>query len=330
MTFRKTLLAVTFALTCGFCGTAQAGQDTVDFENIVSSDFLSIASFVNGPFVNSMGFYTSLGWDVPPTVYDLVSGPHFELSVGAGADFISLPNLNNLTALSVVSATSNLSLPSGIPLPYPVATLRLGLFNGFDAGFRYTYLPEISAAGVGGNFTGWGIDLRYKLFEGMELPTVTLSTSYDSNSGNFSVDTGSVNQTGINYTDSNNGHNYPNASLSGSSTYALNWTTRSMGIKIMVGKSLGIFYPFGAIGVQRNSGTITSSLTGSYIANLNGGTETATPFNPSGVSAGAPVVLEPKYVLGFTLGGGMGIDWSVVGESNGTDIAGSTSFALLF
>ncbi len=331
MNFRKTLLAVLLILACGMDYRAQAQTSNPDVNGLIAqanSDFQSIANFVNGPFVNSLGFYTSLGWDVPPTVYDLVSGPHFELSLGAGADFIPLPNLSNLTGLSIVSATTNLSLPSGIPLPFPVATLRVGLFNGFDAGFRYTYLPEIAAAGVGGNFTGWGIDVRYKLFEGMELPTVTLSTSYDSNSGSFSVATGNVNQTGINYTASN-GDNYPNASLSGSSNYTLNWMTRSIGMKIMVGKSLGILYPFAAIGVQRNSGTITSTLSGTYTASLNDGSQSETA-TISGVSSGVPVVLEPKYVLGFTLGGGMGIDWSVVGESNGTDVAGNTSFALLF
>jgi hypothetical protein len=322
MTFRKTLLVVSFTLICGFHSLALASPDS-DFQAQAQADFQTIAGFMNGPFINSMGFFTGLGWDVPPTVYDFVSGPHFELSVGAGADFIPLPNLGSLS-LPAVSASTNLSLPSGIPLPYPVATARIGLFNGFDAGFRYTYLPSISAAGVGGNFTGWGIDLRYKLFEGMELPTVTLSTSYDTMTGNFSVSTPNINQSGT-YTD--NGTQY-SSNLTGNSNYALNWNTKSVGAKVMVGKSLGIFYPFAGIGFQRNSGSITSTMTGNFSESLNGGA--SNPFSVNAISQGSPVVLEPKYVLGFTLGGGLGIAWSVVGESNGTDIAGSTSFALLF
>src|SRR5665213_1316158 len=336
MNFRKTLLAVLLTLACGIYGNAQAqvNNDIFGLEAQANSDFLSIAKFVNGPFVNSLGFFTSLGWDNTPGVYDLMSipGPHFGLSVGAGADFIPLPNLNNLTGLNVVSASSNFSLPSGVPLPFPVATLRMGLFPGMDAGFRYTTIPSVSVGGVGGTFTGWGLDLRYKLFDGGELPTVTLVTSFDSMTGNVSISTGNISQTGITYTASGPGQSgttYTNASLSGSSTYNLNWNTQSVGAMVMIGKSTVILYPFAGVGFQRNSGTITSSLTGSYTANLNDGSTPQT-FNPSGVSAGAPVVLEPKFEAGLNFGAGLGINWMVMAESNGTDLAASTSFLLGF
>jgi hypothetical protein len=94
----------------------------------------------------------------------------------------------------------------------------------------------------------------------------------------------------------------------------------------MVGKNLGILYPFAGIGFQRNSGTITSTISG-LTATLD-----ASDTNPvpSAVSSSAPVVLEPKYVLGFNLGAGLGLQWAVMGESNGTDIAGNTSFGLQF
>ncbi len=336
MNFRKTLLAVLLTLACGICGKAQAqvNNDIYGLEAQANFDFQSIASFVNGPFVNSLGFFTGLGWDNTPSVYDLMSipGPHFSLSVGAGADFIPLPNLNNLSGLNVVSASSNFSLPSGVPLPYPVVTARIGLFPGMDAGFRYTTIPTVSAGGVGGNMTGWGLDLRYKLFDGGELPTVTLVTSFDSMTGNVSISTGNISQTGITYTASGPGQSgttYTNASLSGSSTYNLNWNTQSVGAMVMIGKSTVILYPFAGVGFQRNSGTITSSLTGSYTANLNDGSTPQT-FNPSGVSAGAPVVLEPKFEAGLNFGAGLGINWMVMAESNGTDLAASTSFLLGF
>lgn len=332
MNFRKTLLTVAFMAVCGFYGSAQAqlNTDIYGLRNQANSDFQSIASFVNGPFVNSLGFFTSLGWDNTPSVYDLMSipGPHFSLSVGAGADFIPLPNLNNLTGLNVVSASSNFSLPSGVPLPFPVVTVRMGLFQGMDAGFRYTTIPSVSVGGVGGTFTGWGLDLRYKLFDGGELPTVTLVTSFDSMTGNVSISTGNINQTGINYT-APNGDNYPNASLTGSSIYALNWNTQSVGAMVMIGKSTVILYPFAGVGFQRNSGTITSSLNGSYTANLGDGSTPLT-INPSGVSAGTPVVLEPKFEAGLNFGAGLGINWMVMAESNGTDLAASTSFLLAF
>jgi hypothetical protein len=329
MNFRKTLLVISFTLACGLNSAAQAGQDTTDFINQVNSNFQSIAVFMNGPFVNSLGFFTSLGWDSTPTVYDLASGPHFSVNVGAGADFIGLPNTNNLS-LPFISASSTLNFPTGIPLPYPVINARLGLFNGFDVGFRYTYLPPISVSGVAGNFNGWGLDLRYKLFEGAALPTVTLSTSFDSMTGSFSVNTASFNESGINYTDPNSNDNYPNASLTGNSNYTLNWNTQTVGAKVTVGKSLGILYPFAGIGFQRNSGTVTSTFGGNFTANLNGGAETPTQFTSNQMSAGAPVVLEPTYTLGLKFGAGLGFEWLFLGESNGTDIAGTTTLGLQF
>jgi hypothetical protein len=330
MKFRKTLLAVSFTLVCGFQSVARAGQDTTDFINQANSDFQSVANFMNVPFVNSMGFFTSLGWNLPPGVYDLISvtGPHFELSFGAGADFIHLPNLNNLTGLSVVSATQNLSLPSGFPLPFPVVTARIGLFSGCDAGVRVSYIPSVTEGSVGGGFTGWGLDLRYKLCDGAALPTVTLSTSFDTMTGNITVNTGDISQSGISYTDPGSGTTYTNATLSGSSNYTLNWTTRSVGAMLIVGKNLVVVSPFAGIGFQRNSGTITSSLSGSFTADL-GGSEPATDFTPSAVASGAPVVLEPKCVLGLNFGTGLGWQWSAVGETNGSDIAAILNLSCL-
>jgi hypothetical protein len=98
---------------------------------------------------------------------------------------------------------------------------------------------------------------------------------------------------------------------------------------VMIGKSTLILYPFAGIGFQRNSGSITSALTGTYTASLGDGSASQT-FSPSGVSAGAPVVLEPKFEAGLNFGAGLGLNWILLAESNGTDIAGSTSFLLAF
>ncbi len=314
-------------LFLGLKTSVKADQNS-DFIAQANADFQTVANFVNGPFSNSLGFFTGLGWNTNPTVYDLGLGlgPHFSVGFAAGADFIGLPNMNSLN-LPVVSASANFSLPSGVPLPYPVITARIGLFNGFDAGFRYTYLPPINGGNFGGNFSGWGIDLRYKIFDGLTAPTVTLSTSFDSMSGTFNVSTANINQSGT-YTD--NGTQY-NSTLSGNSNYALNWNTRSMGAKISIGKSLGVFYPYASIGFQRNSGAITSTITGNFTETLsNGGTTSSSTFNTTDVAAGAPVVLEPKYVLGLDLGGGPGLQIAVVGESNGTDLAGALTLSAGF
>jgi len=326
MKLRHIGLALLVVFFFGLQNNARAQQATAAFITSATGDLQTLTNFLNGPFSQSMGFFTGLGWNTNPTVYDLGLGlgPHFSIGIAAGADFIALPNLNNVN-LTYLNAANNLNLPSGVPLPYPVVTARIGLFNGFDAGFRYTYLPPINAGGFGGNFNGWGIDLRYKVFEGMTVPTVTLSTSFDTMTGNFNVNTSNIDQQ-VTYT--YNGTTY-NGAVTGATNYTLNWVTRSVGAKITVGKSLGVFYPYAAVGFQRNSGTVTSTITPDMMVNLGNG-EPSTPFTTVVSTSGAPVVLEPKYVLGLDLGGGPGLQIAAVGESNGTDVAGTLTLAAGF
>jgi hypothetical protein len=194
-----------------------------------------------------------------------------------------------------------------------------------DLGLKFNYLPQISlpTLGFATDFFGWGLDLRYKLVEGVTAPTVTVGVSFDDMAGNLSLST-NINQSG-NYYDSNTASTY-SATLSGTSTYALHWETKSFGAQIQVGKDLGVLYPFGAIGFQRNSGSITSTMTGNGTIVVNGGS--STPINISAVDSQTPVLFEPKYVLGLDFGAG--VHWALVGESNGTDISGSTSFRVQF
>jgi hypothetical protein len=315
-------ICLVLILGLGIASRSAASSGTNDFEAQATADFQAIADFMNGPFVNSLGFFTGLGWTGTPSAFDFVSGPHFELGLGVGADFIRLPDVSTLN-LPAISASSNVSLPGALPIPFPIVTGRVGLFSGLDIGFRYTYLPPIAIAGVSANYTGWGLDLRCKVLDGIQLPTVTLGMSFDTMNGTVSIAT-NVNQN-TTYYDSNDSSTY-NVNVTGLTTYALNWNTRSVGGKLVVGKGLGILYPFAAIGFQRNEGGVTSSMTGVFTETLSGGANNGSANSTIiGISSGAPVVLEPKYVLGIDVGGGMGIHWALVGESNGTDIAGTTS-----
>ena len=297
----------------------------------MKADYGTISSYVNGQFAKSMGFFSTLGWNTPPGVFDLLGAPKVEVGVGAGADIVNLTNLNNLP-LQALLISSNVSLPSVMPIPFPIATARVGIFNGMDIGFRLAYLPVINLSdlGLSANYTGWGLDFRYKILDGIQLPTVTVGASWDTMNGSFSLNT-SVNQSAV-YTDPGTGLQY-NDSLAGTTTYVQSWNVNSFGAKVMVGKDLGVIYPFAAVGFQRNSGNVSSSIAGSITETVTGPLPTNAPQGSSTVSLvvanrAVPVIFEPKYVLGFDLG--QGFHWAVVGESNGTDIAGSTSFRVQF
>ena len=325
---RKNLLSLVLVLSTGFFGVPQrtAATPADDFVTDMTTDYGNIANTVNGPFSKSLGFFSTLGWNSPPGVFDLLLGPRVEVGVGAGADFISIPGLNNLTSLAA-SAKDNLSLPSQVPIPFPVGTLRVGLFNGLDIGFRLSYLPQINLPdfGFAANYTGWGLDLRYKILDGIQLPTLTVDASWDTMTGNVAFTT-KVNQSGS-YPDTHDSTVY-NADLTTTSTYALNWDVRSFGAKMTIGKDLGMIFPFAGVGFQRNSGTVSSTMTSVGTVNITSPSSSTSAANFSVLSAAAPTVLEPKFVVGFNLG--EGFKWSVIGESNGTDIAGSTSFGVQF
>lgn len=319
------LLILAFGILAASGAKAQTPEQ--DFANQAQSDYQTITNYVNGIFAKSMGFYSTLGWNTPPGVFDFVAGPHIEVGLGVGADLISIPGLSSLN-LGAVNAGSNFSLPSFLPAPFPVVTGRVGLMNGLDLGLKLNYLPAVSIPELGfsANYVGWGLDLRYKILDGkLTLPAVTVGLSWDTMRGGFSVVT-NVNQTSQ-YQDPNTSLNYT-ANLTGTNTYNLNWDTRSFGAKVEVGKDLGVIYPFAAVGFQRNSGDVSSTMTGKGVLNLSGSLTSPYNVNLNATTSSIPVIFEPKFVAGFDLG--QGLHWAVVGESNGTDIAGSTSFRAQF
>ena len=306
-------------MAVGLWGASPLKATTADnFAQQVQPDALAIAQYVNAPFSRSMGFITTLGWTTPPGIFDLAFGPRVEVGVGIGVDLMNFPSLSSLS-LPALAANTNITIPSVLPFPVPVATARIGLMNGMDFGLRLAYLPMVALPDIGfsGDFVGWGLNLRYKFMDGKYLPTMSVGMSFDSFSGELSVAT-NVNQTST--------YQGQTANLVGTTSYALNWNVKSFGAKLEVGKDLGILYPFGAIGFQRNSGGITSSLTGNGTVTMSD--SSTAPINFVASTTSAPNVFEPKFVLGIDIG--QGLHWAVVGESNGVDIAGNTSFRIQF
>lgn len=315
---------ISLALLLTFSSQPLWATPESDFSNAAAGDYQKISDYINGQFAKSMGFFTTLGWNSPAGVFDLLSGPHFELGLGVGADLVNIPNLNSLS-LSAINLNSNVSIPAVLPAPFPVITGKVGLMNGLDLGLKFNYLPLVNLPdfGFAANYFGWGLDLRYKILDGAYVPTVTIGVSWDQMKGSLSLAT-AINQSGT-YNDSGTPYS---ETFTGNNNYTLNWDTKSFGAQLQVGKDLGFLYPFGAIGFQRNSGSITSNMIGSGTLNISGSLTSPAAVNLNVVSVAPPVYFEPKFVLGLDFG--VGLHWAVVAESNGTDIAGSTSFRVQF
>jgi hypothetical protein len=312
--FKKTILAMGFVFA--IVSPAKAATPA-EFVTAVTSDYQVISDYLTGQFAKSLGMFNTLGWNTAPTPLGMETSREVEFGLGGGAQFISFPDLQSLS-LDVLNVDSNVKVPSTVPAPIPVASLRVGLTNGLDIGFRFAYLPDISLPDIGflAHFMGCGVDFRYCLFEGTELPSISVGVSWDTLNGGFTVGT-DVGQNAL--------YQGSDTSLSGNSNYALNWNIKSFGSRLMLGKNLGRLYPFCAVGFERHSGTITSTTIATVATTVDGtpGTSVITV-----TSAGAPVVFEPKFVLGFDMG--EGFHWGVTGESNGTDLAACTAFRAQF
>src|SRR5260221_8211311 len=141
--FHLKICRVVFLILAGWMGSlsfSSAQTPNQDFINQMNGDYLTISDYINGQFAKSMGFFSTLGWNTPPGVYDLLAGPRVEVGVGAGADIVALSNLNNLS-LQALLVSANVSIPAVVPIPFPFATARVGLLNGLDVGFKLSYLP---------------------------------------------------------------------------------------------------------------------------------------------------------------------------------------------
>jgi hypothetical protein len=299
------------------------GQTLTDFDNQGNQDIQTLSNYINGQFTKSMGFYSTLGWNSTPGVFDFLGGPHFEFGIGAGVDLIQVTSLNNAN-LQVLQSSANVSIPSMVPAPLFAGTLRLGLANGLDIGLKGLYLPASLVntfnTGITGQYSGVGVDFRYRIMEARTLPTLTVEVSWDQFNGNlgFSTEAGQI--TTFNDPPSNS------VTVSGTTNYALNWNVHSFGAKVLLGKDLLVVYPYVGVGFQRNSGSVDSQISG-QLATSDGSGNTGS-INLPVTSNGSPVVFEPKFIAGLDFG--EGFHWSILGESNGSDIAVSTGFRGVF
>lgn len=313
---RKIFLVISFLAGAGFQQAMATPEQ--DFLNQAQVDYQTMSDYINGQFAKSMGFFTSLGWNTPPDVFDIVNGPHAEIGIGGGAQLVTVPNLTSLT-LGAINLSSVTSMPSLLPAPFPVITCRLGVLNGLDVGVKFNWMPLMSLSNVGftANYFGWGLDLRYRILDEVYTPTIAVGVSLDSMQGSFSLATG-INQIST-------FESLP-VTFTGNNDYTLNWNTRSFGAQLVIGKDLATIFPFAAAGFQRNSGNISSIMKGGGTYQVGNGT--VTPISLMAESNGPPVYFEPKFVLGFDFG--EGLHWALVGETNTREIAASTSFRAQF
>lgn len=309
-----------FLLTLGCLPASVRSQAVDDYLAEVRSDVNLIADHLNPQFARVMGFYSTLGWNDGPGGLDLMLGPHVEFGVALGVDLVKIDTTSFDT--SVLSTQTALDIPKRLPLPYPAWHARVGLLKGLDFGVRGTGIPRENRNDVSVFNQGYGFSLRYLAVHGVTYPDVSVQATWDTMKGNASYATTFDQQEP--YTDG--GTTYQGA-LAGTTTCEETWRVRSFGLKVMVGKSMGVFHPFASAGFQRYAGTVQTRLS----MDVNGTLYDASHI-PVGtgllsdvfVRSAEPPVTQPKFTAGFELG--TGFYWTNVFETNGHDYAASTGF----
>ncbi len=303
---RRFLLVAAFALATSPLTAFAAGND--DFLNHLRGDYNHLTNYLNDGLARTLGFYATLGWPSDPEVLDLFTGPRFEMGFGAGADLVQL-KLGNLKLDALVS-DSNVDVPKILPLPFPVWHAKTALLRGLDFGFRATGYPRLERDSISTANRGVGFEIRYQALGGLNLPTVSVNLTWDHMKGDAYFTTHVDQRT--DYVDSA-GDTYT-ATVVGDTLYLNAWDVRSFGVKMMVGKAMGYFHPYGAYGIQRNAGTMNSTLRVNVDETTTGPSGGSSTVNEVFTAVTNPPVTQPKFILGFELGNAF--RWSNTFETN--------------
>jgi hypothetical protein len=295
----------------------------INFQKDVQSDYDMVSDFVNGQLARSFGFYSGLGWQVNPTVLDLLNGPRIEVGVGVGADLMKLGNVDSLRFKALESG-GNIDLPKIMPFPFPVWHLKGGLLKGVDFGLRGGSIPRLRLNE--GQFSyvskNLGMELRCRAIERKDLPTVTVCASWDKLQGDCYANT-NVDQKSQ-YLD---GGILYDVTILGKAVYYTSWNVHSFGVKVLVGKYFGVIYPFAGFGFQRNAGVVHSQLNVKVHESVTDGVLTPQQdVELNYYNDRRPKVVENKVLCGVELGGPF--FWTILFETNGRDTAFSTGFRL--
>jgi hypothetical protein len=309
-----------FFLVAGLWATPAWSDVMADYTRDITADYDRISDTLNSDLGRVFGFYSTLGWNDGPSGLDLIKGPHVEFGGDVGADFVKIHSKD--VPLTVLSPDSNVDIPSSLPLPFPVWHARVGIWKGLDFGFRATGYPRIEKNQVSTANRGLGFALRYNAIHGLTLPDVSVQVTWDRMRGDASFST-DVNQ----QAPYNDGGATYTGSVSGQTIYREIWDVHSFGVKVMVGKSVGIFHPYGAVGIQRSAGSIQSNLgldLNGTLTDSSNMTTSLPPLQKTLARSAVPPITQPKYMVGFELG--EGFYWSNLFETNGRDYAVSTGF----
>ena len=159
--------------------------------------------------------------------------------------------------------TASVDYKGTVGVPRILVQGKLGLPWDLDLGLKYGGFPfnlNEGKASFNANNTVYGFELRRQFFgkgiTGVAIPAVALSLTYDIASGKIDssqtyAETTSETYSGISYTQA----------IDSKTTGEIKWSTQSIGAKAIVSKKFLFITPYLGIGINKNSGSVDTSIT---------------------------------------------------------------------
>ncbi len=270
-----------FAVACSLgliSGSAQAAPPANITEAIaqINADAALLSGWMGHEFAKAMPFNSTAGNAVPSQL------KLFGVSVGAGL-VVSGTDVDN-DALRHLGTnlvdTSDIDMPSTLPLPMILGHAKIGLPFGLDAGVRLGGIPSNDFDEGDTHFeisnTVFGLDVRKILVEdGIVKPFgLTLGLNYTHAKGHITgtttVDT-PVSGSGVTFTNA-------------VATSRTDWDTDSVGAQVIINKKILFMNPYLGVAANKNFGDIDSAITNTGTI-THTGSATSASLNGTGGSA---------------------------------------------
>ncbi len=284
-----------------FSSNAFAGitEDIATAKDDVAYDYGLISKWASEELSEGIAYSAVSGANRPAEVHGIGS---FELGAGATASIWNV-NIDKMRALPTRTIkTSSVDYKGTVGVPGILIQGKVGLPLDLDLGLKYggySFKLDEGNATFDASNTVYGAELRRQFMgkglAGVALPDISLGLTYDVASGKITSseaykETSTESYSGISYTQS----------VDSTTTGEIKWSTQSLGLKAILSKDFVFITPYAGIAVNKNFGSVDTSLTTKGTLSLSGGSSSQSEsVSITGSGSKSPESFYMRYIAGL-------------------------------